>query len=145
MFLPLRRARWPLHTKMGRICKVAVEMTRRINRGESQTGYSPALGNPHQTRVPTFPQRRRRRGAWQRRGQTPLKSGSLPDSCTEPFLQAVAHLESNVYYHSRLYGNDTDVRDPSRVVCLLVCWFSCRGVFQAGSQPANQKTQIWLL
>src|SRR6266481_5903881 len=84
MFLPLRRARWPLHTKMGRICKVAVEMTRRINRGESQTGYSPALGNPHQTRVPTFPQRRRRRGAWQRRGQTPLKSGSLPDSCTEP-------------------------------------------------------------
>src|SRR5882762_8920886 len=84
MFLPLRRARWPLHTKMGRICKVAVEMTRRINRGESQTGYSPALGNPHQTRVPTFPQRRRRRGAWQRRGQTPLKSGSLPDCCTEP-------------------------------------------------------------
>src|SRR5467141_3337658 len=84
MFLPLRRARWPLHTKMGRICKVAVEMTRLINRGESQTGYSPALGNPHQTRVPTFPQRRRRRGAWQRRGQTPLKSGSLPDSCTEP-------------------------------------------------------------
>src|SRR6267143_1064522 len=87
MFLPLRRARWPLHTKMGRICKVAVEMTRRINRGESQTGYSPALGNPHQTRVPTFPQRRRRRGAWQRRGQTPLKSGSLPDSCTEPLIE----------------------------------------------------------
>src|SRR6267378_1669799 len=95
MFLPLRRARWPLHTKMGRICKVAVEMTRRINRGESQTGYSPALGNPHQTRVPTFPQRRRRRGAWQRRGQTPLKSGSLPDSCTEPKL-LLSHTTASV-------------------------------------------------
>ena len=100
MFLPLRRARWPLHTKMGRICKVAVEMTRRINRGESQTGYSPALGNPHQTRVPTFSQRRRRRGAWQRRGQTPLKSGSLPDSCTEPisFLQPALYQELFAYW-----------------------------------------------
>ena len=58
---------------MGRIRKFAVEMTRRVNRGESQTGPSPALGNPHQTRVPTFPQRRRRRAAWQRQGPTPRK------------------------------------------------------------------------
>src|SRR6266852_6248525 len=69
---------------MGRIRKFAVEMTRRVNRGESQTGPSPALGNPHQTPVPTFPQRWRRRAAWQRQSPTPLKSGPLTDSCTEP-------------------------------------------------------------
>src|SRR5713101_6564610 len=72
---------------MGRIRKFAVEMTRRVNRGESQTGPSPALGNPHQTPVPTFPQRWRRRAAWQRQSPTPLKSGPLTDSCTEPFFQ----------------------------------------------------------
>src|SRR5713101_5203242 len=70
---------------MGRIRKFAVEMTRRVNRGESQTGPSPALGNPHQTPVPTFPQRWRRRAAWQRQSPTPLKSGPLTDSCTEPY------------------------------------------------------------
>jgi len=62
-------------------------MTRRVNRGESQTGPSPALGNPHQTPVPTFPQRWRRRAAWQRQSPTPLKSGPLTDSCTEPDIE----------------------------------------------------------
>src|SRR5258707_2923799 len=71
---------------MGRIRKFAVEMTRRVNRGESQTGPSPALGTPHQTPVPTSPQRWRRRAAWQRQSPTPLKSGPLTDSCTEPII-----------------------------------------------------------
>jgi len=59
MFLPLRRARWPLHTKMGRICKVAVEMTRRINRGESKQDIRRRLetrtkrGFPHSTATAT--------------------------------------------------------------------------------------------
>ena len=72
-FLLFTRARSPLLTTSGRIPMFAVEMMRRVNRGESQTGPSPALGNPHQTRVPTFPQRRRRRAAWQRQGPTPRK------------------------------------------------------------------------
>src|SRR5260370_4625837 len=42
------------------------------------------LGNPHQTRVPTLPQRRRRRAADSDQRPTPLKSGALTDSCTEP-------------------------------------------------------------
>src|SRR5215831_300547 len=76
--------RSPFLTKMGRIRIFAVEMTRRVNRGESQTGPSPALGNPHQTRVPTFQQRRRRRADCQRQGPTPRNSRPLTDSCTEP-------------------------------------------------------------
>jgi len=91
MFLPLRRARWPLHTKMGRICKVAVEMTRRINRGESQTGYSPALGNPHQTRVP-HSTATATAGCLAATRPNPAKSGSLPDSCTEPKMFSRADL-----------------------------------------------------
>src|SRR5258708_11133513 len=45
------------------------------------------LGNPHQTRVPTLPQRRRRRAADSDQRPTPLKSGALTDSCTEPFMK----------------------------------------------------------
>src|SRR6266851_2662270 len=81
---------------MGRIRKFAVEMTRRVNRGESQTGPSPALGNPHQTPVPTFPQRWRRRAAWQRQSPTPLKSGPLTDSCTEPEKENLIRVSLNI-------------------------------------------------
>ena len=34
------------------------------------------IGNPHQTRVPTFPQRRPRRAAWPRQGPILPKSGA---------------------------------------------------------------------
>jgi len=45
---------------------------------------SPALGNPHRTRVPTFPQRPRRVDSYQARRRTPPKSWAPSDSCTEP-------------------------------------------------------------
>jgi hypothetical protein len=45
---------------------------------------SPKLRNPHQTRVPTFPQRLRRRYPVWPEEPTPLKLRALSDSCTEP-------------------------------------------------------------
>ena len=45
------------------------------------------LGNPHQTRVPTFPQRLRRRYPLWRESQPPLKSRVPSDSCTEPEIE----------------------------------------------------------
>src|SRR5215469_13006427 len=45
---------------------------------------SQALGNPHRTRVPTFPQRRRRLDSYEARSRTPLESWAPSDSCTEP-------------------------------------------------------------
>src|SRR5215469_11241184 len=50
---------------------------------------SQALGNPHRTRVPTFPQRRRRLDSYQARSRTPLKSWAPSDSCTELPIHSV--------------------------------------------------------
>src|SRR5215471_15533735 len=49
---------------------------------------SQALGNPHRTRVPTFPQRRRRLDSYEARSRTPLESWAPSDSCTEPQKRA---------------------------------------------------------
>jgi len=45
---------------------------------------SSELGNPHRTRVPTFPQQRLRRRTNLPKLQNPPKSQGLTDSCAEP-------------------------------------------------------------
>jgi hypothetical protein len=47
---------------------------------------SSELGNPHRTRVPTFPQQRLRRRTNLPKLQNPPKSQGLTDSCAEPEL-----------------------------------------------------------
>src|SRR5580692_10620981 len=42
------------------------------------------LGNPHRTRLPTFPQQRLRRRTNLPKRQNPPKSQGLTDSCAEP-------------------------------------------------------------
>jgi hypothetical protein len=84
MFLLFKRARSPLLTKMGRIRKFAVEMTRRLNRGESQTGPSRRL----ETRIKRgFPHSHSDGDGGQPgsdEAQPRVKSEPLTDSCTEP-------------------------------------------------------------
>src|SRR5262249_46942947 len=68
-------------------------MTRRgKNNGDSESEFrlSPTLGNPHTTRVPTFPQRRPRLGSNRRCTRNSLESRPSSDSCTEPDCLAVA-------------------------------------------------------
>src|ERR1700730_5554801 len=50
-FLLLGSAQWPLLTKMGRIRRFAVQMTRRVNRGASQTGLSDLFLGALETRI----------------------------------------------------------------------------------------------
>jgi hypothetical protein len=106
---------------------------------------SSELGNPHRTRVPTFPQQRLRRRTNLPKLQNPPKSQGLTDSCAEPnFQHAFASLVHPAQHSTfALHSPSTGVlfvRDKSRVLpsCVArICLWAGRKKLSLGRISAR--------